>query len=1519
MTVSAQDGLFYDDLVASYVSNPRFLRRDWLAGDVAEHLAEPDCRFILLTAEPGAGKSGFIAQLAADHSPAVPENAWLRYFIRRDQLEALGDVGVRAFLLRIGFQFAALHPELFSPEQIQITIEQRVGAVEDRGKVIGAQVEKIISNPFHQAVLRIQQEVQRVSGELVGLRVGEFYSDPQAFDESQLQNMALFDPARALARLHPENQVVVLIDALDELRYHRAAGGARTVLDWLIDCPEDALPANVHFVLTSRPPDGQLVTLIEKHSKLRRLTIDSEDSRVQIDIRTYAARLVEPPEVAALLAGLSNGPAGFVAEAVNKAEGNIGYLDALARGIDHARSVPDNTQELAELLALHELPKDISGLYTLFLHQIKNRPNASLVKLRDPLTGRTGLGEAWPDLYAPLLAVFVVALEPPTLDQLHVLSGTFADRPAVVSALDWLSQFLDQLGGRYRLYHSSLAEFLVADSTRDDPQRSDLYIDPIEAHRAVADILGQDLDAIWADTRDNAREQERRQYARLYMINHLYQGRDWQRLFAIIDAGEYGQGKLHFDPSTYLYARDLDLARDACLPGEAAQLERLALLPRLWRYSLLRGSLAGYAGVLPPDAFIVLTALGKGEEAVRLALLIGAPEDQALIFSRIAETLVQIPGSEEQAARLLRDAFGVAARIVQAERQGELLASLTYSMQFMLDSSRFYDQQAVDAALRLAQQMPEAARHAAALRALAGFLSQAGQREAATTLVREMEQMAANGGEPGEEAAVNFELSGLYAELGDWGGSFRAAARLVKPNERAAALAYLAACQQQAGLPTAALEDTLAQGLELASAPGLSPFEQGDILFALARAPSDCDPQGKIKDMLHALISRVEAQDPGDISPEFWTDMAAAAQRQGEGDFAVELLMRAKNSLAEFLQKEAQTHKTGPGYSLFLRHVQAASDLARLGQWPVALEVAGLFQPVDRINVLRAVVEALVSEANWAKAFEVTTEIARLEASSPVLISFSSSSSGGRDQSPSRAALYTIIDGLAQQRNWDEALQIAGQIDLLEIRCQALSRVALGQLLANEENLAADTLARQERTIRTWGMGGSRDTILSGSVDFLIHAADWGDARAAVAQISDPVTREGARSNIAAALIEAGDLAALEALIAEMDEPGSRTSARIMLARKRKEAGDEQGASAALAEARAQAMQIEDGATSSADLRRIAVLLAGWGDTKTANQVIDEAADAWGRARPYGLLPTPVSSFCVDIARVGNWDWGLKIAHGLVEHNAFDGTTALINMTRYCHEIGRDEQAEALLAEAGQAVLKVDFPPMRDDIQAQVAVAYAETGLGDMAAYMKALPEAVRMDATLRIAQARISIATETSAQAIAEAAATAESVINELSGKDLANLQSRLNQAQAEIAKAWLQAGEFERALETAAAIRDDSQRLESLIEISAKLFEQEQRDEALRILEQVDRLTGANDYPLAVNALIQMAGVLAKAGETGQALALVQREWRRSDNLRELVARLPMAAGLASGSSDLGKGIYSSVGWVEAFLASG
>ncbi|MCZ7567057.1 MAG: ATP-binding protein [Ardenticatenaceae bacterium] len=151
------DDLFFGAAIDTYLANPRFLQRDWLAADVEQRLNDPGCRFLLLTAEPGAGKSAFLAQLARDHP------SWPRYFIRRDQVAPLGPPGARSLLLHVGLQLATCYPQLFATDRLELTIRQRLGTLGQDASAIGVEVQRLIGSPFRRVALKIIQEVERAA------------------------------------------------------------------------------------------------------------------------------------------------------------------------------------------------------------------------------------------------------------------------------------------------------------------------------------------------------------------------------------------------------------------------------------------------------------------------------------------------------------------------------------------------------------------------------------------------------------------------------------------------------------------------------------------------------------------------------------------------------------------------------------------------------------------------------------------------------------------------------------------------------------------------------------------------------------------------------------------------------------------------------------------------------------------------------------------------------------------------------------------------------------------------------------------------------------------------------------------------------------------------------------------------------------------------------------------------------------------------------------------------------------
>ncbi len=69
------------------------------------------------------------------------------------------------------------------------------------------------------------------------------------------------------------------------------------------------------------------------------------------------------------------------------------------------------------------------------------------------------------------------------------------------------------------------------------------------------------LEDIWQDAPWDVDEQGRRDYARQHYLTHLYLAKEWVQLWTVLDKGDYGRGKVRFDPSMRFYAQDLDLGR----------------------------------------------------------------------------------------------------------------------------------------------------------------------------------------------------------------------------------------------------------------------------------------------------------------------------------------------------------------------------------------------------------------------------------------------------------------------------------------------------------------------------------------------------------------------------------------------------------------------------------------------------------------------------------------------------------------------------------------------------------------------------------------------------------------------------------------------------------------------------------------------------------------------------------------------------------------------------------------------
>jgi WD40 repeat protein len=491
--VTPRRELFAEEIVRAYVDDdPRFVERPWLGELIAEKLRDPDRRFLLVTGEPGSGKTALMAWLAKQHAD------WPRYYIRRDSQVPLNSGDARSLLFAVGHQLASLHPAQFELGRLEISVRQRMDEVGAGGRATGISLEELAVSPFRPTALRVEQDVGLVGGELEGISVHRLVAEERLLELPNLAELALFTPARALLEDEPDARVVILVDALDELRYHSSG---TTALDWLASCPE--LPPNVRFVLSSRPDDRLLELLRRRQSEwLLEVEMDAEPGRVANDLSSYALGFASEPAVAAALEGEQVAGRDFVQAAVERADGNFQYLAALVRGIDNALDGPQ--EDVGRLLRLADVPAGLRELYAFFLSLVRDAVGDE----------RVGAGgdrvPAWEGLYQPVLGVLAVAFEPLTVAQVGFFAAIDAGDRWVRGAIGRLSQFLDRTDGRYRLYHASLPEYLTAAETLES--HPDDHLDPDEWHRTVVAQADSAWGRDWLACDDD--------YARAHLARH---------------------------------------------------------------------------------------------------------------------------------------------------------------------------------------------------------------------------------------------------------------------------------------------------------------------------------------------------------------------------------------------------------------------------------------------------------------------------------------------------------------------------------------------------------------------------------------------------------------------------------------------------------------------------------------------------------------------------------------------------------------------------------------------------------------------------------------------------------------------------------------------------------------------------------------------------------------------------------------------------------------------------------------
>lgn len=700
-----------------------FTGREWVFAEIDRWLADDKGpSFFIITGEPGIGKSAIASRLTQ-----IRDLAAIHFCIAR-QADTIDPLNFARSLSHQLTRIDGFAQDIL--EEQGIHLEVHINIRENYGQAIGVQIENL---------------------------VGEARSASIAF------NRIVGDPLRRLYADGFEEQLVILVDALDEAVQQP---GGETIVDLLAGAR--GLPPQVRFVLTSRPEGAALRHFEQLH--IPHLLLDAGREENLQDVRAYIGRRLEASEaLGARLAEQEMERRAFVKRITEASGGNFLYLVWLLP------AVAKGTQRFD---ALEALPQGLDGIYRDFLRVRKTRDE----------------GE-WRRCYRLLLGVLAAAQTPLTIDQLAQFTGL--GRQEVDDGLRDVGQFLDPTSAgqdRYQLYHQSVVDWL-----RSRERAKEFWIDLAQVHERIVmhyRSKGRTWDGVnWKQVDD---------YGLLYLAHHLYALREQDafrsQLHELI-CQPFMAVKRERTGSHRAFAADVALA----IVAAAAETSRDAMV-HLVRDVFVYVTLSSLATQVPPELLGVLVQLGQLERAEEYAELIQDGTRRSEAYGAICGTLSEVvqalaqAGQQDRAAAAADQALAAAERIpdegvnaevlsevarallrvgnahglnlatplktadTRARAQASMLSEVVKAL-FRRDE-RSKALQAAGQAARAAQAVESKTAKVFALGQVAVALWQVDHRNEAATLLDEAEQIGDSFVRPHERAAAFSQVARVYAKVG---------------------------------------------------------------------------------------------------------------------------------------------------------------------------------------------------------------------------------------------------------------------------------------------------------------------------------------------------------------------------------------------------------------------------------------------------------------------------------------------------------------------------------------------------------------------------------------------------------------------------------------------------------------------------------------------------------------------------------------------------------------------------------
>ncbi len=572
--------------------------RRWMLDQVAAWTEQGPERYFLILGKPGTGKTALAAWLAgAGPAPADPaerarlaavRQGWAatHFIVARGQR---GTVNPAGFAQSLAQQLAQWHPAFAAATLRRIAPE-----------------------------VNITVTARENWGTMTGARIGRLIVAEQ--DAEDVYDRIVRQPLQELAQDEPGITVRILVDALDEGEAAREAGIASLIAG------SGDFPPGVRFLLTTRNEPR----VVDQFDGARTADLSSPDyaAAAEADLTAYmSGRFAADARLRAIPATVARA---FQDRLLPQASGNFLYvrwvLDELSAG---SRDIADVTS----------LPEGLYGLYRTFLDRVIPSAPGEFARI-------------WLERQEPFFGALTVASPAAPREALQRWLSWSGSELNV--QLEQAAQLIDSVpdpwekGAAYRLYHSSIADYLSADSYSEHGERRNnrYYVDPARHHRRIARHYLDMAAAEWSGDWTNCD-----QYGLSQLPTHLFEAGDHQTLLELLKPsflGAKAQRMISYQP----------VMTDLQTGFEVA--ERRVAWPVMLRLAVGYTGIKDRYGDLPTGAAERLISIyaetGSVQRAVELASMIDTPWQRAVVMREIVERLaVRDPGEATRVAEQITD------------------------------------------------------------------------------------------------------------------------------------------------------------------------------------------------------------------------------------------------------------------------------------------------------------------------------------------------------------------------------------------------------------------------------------------------------------------------------------------------------------------------------------------------------------------------------------------------------------------------------------------------------------------------------------------------------------------------------------------------------------------------------------------------------------------------------------------------------------------------------------------------